>query len=104
MSYDINHGFNLRRHESEYCPLQDHNSSTESGSGQIIGMSTKRNYADTDGSTSENDSDHSENTDDDQENEREIDPWASLKMEAMKKNLFLLHMVLKKKRPRKKHI
>ena len=44
----FNRGFNLRRHESEYCPLQDHNSSIESGSDQSTGMSTKRKYADTD--------------------------------------------------------
>ena len=46
-------GFNLRRHKSEYCPLQDHNSSIESGSDQSTGMSKKRKYADTDDSTSE---------------------------------------------------
>ena len=80
-------GFNLRRHESEYCPLQDHNSSIESGSDQSTGMSTKRKYADTDDSTSESDSDHSDYTDEDQENEHETDPWASLKMEAMTKNM-----------------
>ena len=32
----LSRDFNLRRHESEYCPLQDHNSSIESGSGQSI--------------------------------------------------------------------
>ena len=78
-------GFNLRRHESEYCLLQDHNSTTESGSDQTIGMSTKRKYAEIDDSTSESDSDHSDYTDDDQENEHEVDLWASFKMEAMKK-------------------
>ena len=47
---------------------------------------TKRKYADTDDSTaSESDSDHSDYTIEDQENEHEIDPWASLKMKAMKK-------------------
>ena len=50
-------------------------------------MSTKRKYADTDDSTSESDSDHSDYTDEDQENEHETDPWASLKMEAMTKNM-----------------
>ena len=40
----FNRGFNLRRHESEYCPLQDHNTSTESGSDQSIVMRTKRKY------------------------------------------------------------
>ena len=39
----FNRGFNLRRHESEYCPLQDRNSSIESDSDQSTGMSTKRN-------------------------------------------------------------
>ena len=63
-------GFNLRRHESEYCPLQDHNSSIESGSDQSTGMSTKKNTQTKD-----------------QENEHETDPWASLKMEAMTKNM-----------------
>ena len=77
----FNRGFNLRRHESEYCPLQDHNSSIESGSDQSTGMSTKRKSADTD------DSDHSDYTDEEQENEHETDPWASLKMEAMTKNM-----------------
>ena len=48
-------------------------------------MSTKRKYADTDDSTSESDSDLSYYTNEVQENEHEIDPWASLKMEAMKK-------------------
>ena len=48
-------------------------------------MSTKRKYADTDGSTSESDSDHSDYTDDDHENEHESGPWALLKMEAMGK-------------------
>ena len=33
------------------------------------------------------DEDHSDYTDEDQENEHEIDPWASLKMEAMKQNI-----------------
>ena len=83
----FNRGFNLRRHESEYCPLQDHSSSIESGSDQSTGRSTKRKYADTDDSTSESDSDHSDYTDEDQENEHETDPWASLKMEAMTKNM-----------------
>ena len=41
----------------------------------------------TDVCTSESDSDHSDYTDEDQENKHEIDPWASLKMEAMKKNM-----------------
>ena len=50
-------------------------------------MSTKRIYADTDYSTSESDSDRSDSTDDDQEYEHEIDPWASLKMKAMKKKI-----------------
>ena len=59
----FNRGFNLRRHESEYCPLQDHNSSIESGSDQS-----------TDDSTSESDSEHSDYTDEDQENEHETDP------------------------------
>ena len=107
----FNRGFNLRRHGSEYSPPQDHYSSTESGSDQSIGMSTKRKYADTNDSTSESDSDHSDYTDDDKKKEHEIDPWASLKMEAMKKicqNLkssrrLLLQMVLKK-RSRTKHI
>ena len=72
----FNRGFNLRRHESEYCPLQDHNSSIESGSDQS-----------TDDSTSESDSGQSDYTDEDQENEHETDPWASLKMEAMTKNM-----------------
>ena len=40
----FNRGFNLRRHESEYCPLQDYNTSTESGSDQSIVMRTKRKY------------------------------------------------------------
>ena len=80
-------GFNRRRHESEYCPLQDHNSSIESGSNQSTGMSTKTKYANTDDSTSESDSDHSDYTDEDQENENKIDPWASLKIEAMKKDM-----------------
>ena len=75
----FNRGFNLRRHESEYCPLQDHNSLIETGSVQSTGMSTKRKYADTDDSTSE--------SDEDQENEHETNPWASLKMEAMTKNM-----------------
>ena len=83
----FNNGFNLRRHESEYCPLQDHNSSIESGSDQSTGMSTKRKYANTDDSTSESDSDHSDYTDEDQENEHETDPWAFLKMETMTKNM-----------------
>ena len=83
----FNRGFNLRRHESEYCPLQDRNSSIESDSDQSTGMSTKRKYADTDDSTSESDSDHSDYTDEDQENEHETDPWASLKMEAVTKNM-----------------
>ena len=68
-------------------PLQDHNSSIESDSDQSTGMSTKRKYADTDDSTSESDSDHSDYTDEDQENEHETDPWASLKMEAVTKNM-----------------
>ena len=81
----FNRGFNPRAHENEYCPLQDHNSSIESGSDQSIGMSTKRKYACTDDSTSESDLDHSDYVDEDQENEHEIDPSASLKIEAMKK-------------------
>ena len=80
-------GFNLRRHKSEYCPLQDYNSSIESGSDQSTGMSRKRKYADTDDSTSESDSDHSDCTDKEQENEHETNPWASSKMEAMTKNM-----------------
>ena len=40
-----------------------------------------------DDSTSESDSDHSDYTDEDQENEHETDPWASLKMEAITKNM-----------------
>ena len=84
----FNRGFNLRRHESEYCPLQDHISSIESIIiDQSTVMSTKRKYADTDDSISESDSDHSDYTDEDQENEHETDPWASLKMEAMTKNM-----------------
>ena len=83
----FNRGFNLRRHESEYCSLQDHNSSIESGFDQSTGISTKIKYADTDDSTSESDSDHSDYTDEDQENEHETDPWASLKMETMTKNM-----------------
>ena len=83
----ISPDFSLKRHESEYCRLQDHNSSIESGCDQSTGMSTKRKYADTDDSTSESDSDHLDYTDEDQENEHEIDTWASLKMEAMKKNM-----------------
>ena len=83
----FNRGFNLRRHESEYCPLRDHNSSIESGSDQSTGMSTRRKYTNTDDSTSESDSDHSDYTDKDQENEHETDPWVSLKMEAMTKNM-----------------
>ena len=47
----------------------------EPGSDQIIGINTKRKYADNDDSTSESDLDHSNYTDDDQENEHEIDPW-----------------------------
>ena len=82
----FNRVFNLGGQESEYCPLQDHNSSIESGYDQSTGMSTKRKCGDTDDSTSESDSDHSDYTDEDQENEHEIDPWASLKMEAIKKN------------------
>ena len=82
----LNRGFNLRRHESEYCPLQDHNSSIESGSDQSTGMSTKRKYTDTN-DTSESDSDHSDYTDEDQENEHKTDPWAFLKMESMTKNM-----------------
>ena len=62
----FNCGFILRRHESEYCPLQDHNSSVESDTDQSTGMSTKRKYADID-----------DCTDEDQENEHEIDPWIS---------------------------
>ena len=71
----FNRGFNLRRHESEYCPSQYYNSLIESGSDQSTGMSmrTKRKYADTDDSTSESDSDHSNYTDEDQENEHETD-------------------------------
>ena len=38
----FNRGFNLRRHESEYCPLQDHNSSIESGSDQSTGNEHKK--------------------------------------------------------------
>ena len=62
----FNRGFNLSRHKCEYCPLQDHNSSIESGSDQSTGMSTKRKYADTDDSTSESDSDRSDLTDENQ--------------------------------------
>ena len=78
---------NLRMHESEYCTLQVHNSSIESGSDQSTGMSTKWKYADADDFTSESDSDHSNYADEDQENEHEANPWASLKMEAMKNNM-----------------
>ena len=77
----FNRGFNLRRHESEYSPLQYHNSSIESGFDQSTRMSTKRKYADTDDSTSESDSDHSDYTEENQENEHETHSWASLKME-----------------------
>ena len=63
--------FNRRFNLSEYCPLQDHNSSIESGFDQSTGMSTKRKYADTDDFISESDSDHSDYTDEDQENEHE---------------------------------
>ena len=48
-------------------------------------MSTKRKYADNGDSTLESDSDHSVYTDEDQENGHETNPWASLKMEVMKK-------------------
>ena len=74
----FNRGFNLRGHGSEYCPYHPH---------QSVGISTKRKYADTDDSTSESDLDHSDYTDDDPESEHEIDPWASLKIEAIKKML-----------------
>ena len=70
----FNRGFNLRRHESECCPLPDHNSSIESGSDQCVEIGTHKKYADPDDSTSESDLDHSDYTDDDQENEHEIDP------------------------------
>ena len=67
-------GFNLRGHKSEYCPLQDHNSSIESGSDQSTGMSTKENMHTLMIPLQESDSDHLDYTDEDQENEHEIDP------------------------------
>ena len=63
----INRGFNLRRHESEYCPLQDHNLSIETDSDENAEMSTKRINADTDDIATERDLDNSDNTDDEQE-------------------------------------
>ena len=38
----FNRGF-IRRHESEYCPLQDHMSSIKSDSDQGVGIGTKKN-------------------------------------------------------------
>ena len=50
-------------------------------------MSTKRIYADTDDTTTENDLDNSDNTDNGQELEEESDPWQPLKIEAEEKDL-----------------
>ena len=39
----FNRGFNLRRYESEYCPLQDHNSSIEYHFDQSVGLAQREN-------------------------------------------------------------
>ena len=70
--------FHLTRHESQYCPLQEHNPLIQSGCDQSVGMSTKRRYADSD-STSESDLDHLDHINEDLEVEYKINPWASLK-------------------------
>ena len=72
-------GFNLRRHEKEYCPLRDQEKNMSDSESQIT------EPEDNDSTASNHDSDSSMVTVDETE-EGEIDPWAPLVEEAMQIN------------------
>ena len=73
----FNRGYNLRRHEKEYCPL----GAQERNMSQADSDSQERDFQDDVSTTSTEVSEIS--TDNESETEEEMDPWIPLIEEAM---------------------
>jgi hypothetical protein len=83
MSYQFcgkqsNRGYNLRRHEEEYCPLR----AQERNMSQTDSDSQEGDFQDDVSTTSTHGSEISMTTDNESETEDEIDPWIPLIEEA----------------------
>ena len=76
----FNRGYNLRRHEKEYCPL----GAQERNMSQTDSDSQERDFQDDVSTTSTEVSEIS--TDNDSETEEEMDPWIPLIEEAKQRN------------------
>ena len=74
----FNRGYNLRRHEKEYCPLR----AQERNMSQTDSDSQERDFQDDVSTTSTDVSEISVRTDNESETEEEMDPWIPLIEEA----------------------
>ena len=72
------HGYNLRRHEEEYCPLR----AQEGNMSQTDSDNQEGDFQDDVSTTSTHGSEISMTTDNESETEEEIDPWIPLIEEA----------------------
>ena len=78
----FNRGYNLRRHEKEYCPL----GAQERNMSQTDSDSQERDFQDDVSTTSTEVSEISTMTDNESETEEEMDPWIPLIEEAKKRS------------------
>ena len=78
----FNRGYNLRRHENEYCPL----GAQERNMSQTDSDSQERDFQDDVSTTSTEVSEISTMTDNESETEEEMDPWIPLIEEAKQRS------------------
>ena len=78
----FNRGYNLRRHEKEYCPL----GAQERNMSQTDSDSQERDFQDDVSTTSTEVSEISTMTDNESETEEEMDPWIPLIEEAKQRS------------------
>jgi L-arabinose isomerase len=78
----FNRGYNLRRHEKEYCPL----GAQERNMSQTDSDSHERDFQDAFSTTSTEVSEISAMTDNESETEEEMDPWIPLIEEAKQRS------------------
>ena len=76
----FNHGFNLRRHENEYCPLKDQVREMSQTESQAMDSEDNASTSSTDGSES------TMTTDNETESEEENDAWMPMVEQPMQKH------------------
>ena len=81
----FNRGFNLRRHENEYCPLRDQEREMSETESQAMESGDDASTSSTDGSESPMTTDNETETE-----EEENDAWMPMVEHAMQKHIRLL--------------